>query len=257
MPPSTVFSYWRRDHRRAGVAPGQPQHQQQPQQIQQKQQPTSLPSKVNSTDNPPQLPLIPNTPDLTASFGESPVISDGGGGALGPEENNPPTWDQQHLHRDQNQNQAQCRDQDQEQSPSPSQNLNHVDKLTAGVGSISSRAPTSSSATNLTVPSTSFEKQARPHSSPEEREKPSPDLTSQSNYSQSSFAAPRPDLSEGDSASSKQNSPFRLSFGKGITPSTEGQKPTSITATTTGNPQSAASPSVPSKANNRDRKSVV
>lgn len=214
MPPSTVFSYWRRDHRRAG-APPQPQQQQQ----------LTLPSsKANVIDAPPQLPLIPSTPDLTASFGESPD-GGGGGGEWTSEETSTSPWLQQSQHWDHSQSQG--------------------DKLNVNgaLDSASSRAPTSSSATNLTVPS-SFEKQARPHSSPEEREKlsPSPPLTSQSNYSQLSFAAaPRPDVSERDSTSSRHDSPFRLSFGKGITPSSaEGQKPPSTTATS-----AHSAPSVP------------
>lgn len=230
MPPSTVFSYWRRDHRRAG-APLQPQQQEQQQgaqqQQQQPQQLTVSSSKANAIDAPPQLPFIPSTPDLTASFGESPDGGEGGGGGGGggewtSEETNTSPLQQQSHHWDHSQSQG--------------------DKST------NSRAPTSSSATNLTVPS-SLEKQARPHSSPEEREKlsPSPPGTSQSNYSQSSFAAgPRPDLSEADSTSSRQDSPFRLSFGKGITPSsTEGQKPPSTTATSAHSAPSVQPPPKP------------
>ncbi|KAJ5884218.1 hypothetical protein N7504_011790 [Penicillium tannophilum] len=61
MPSSTVFSYWRRDHRRS-TAP-----------------PTSLPapspaplSAGESPLSPPQLPEIPDTPTFTSAFGSNP-----------------------------------------------------------------------------------------------------------------------------------------------------------------------------------------
>ena len=63
MAPSTVFSYWRRDHRRSSASPvssGQPTSKD--------SQPIS---KGNVADNPPQLPQIPNTPTLSTSIGES------------------------------------------------------------------------------------------------------------------------------------------------------------------------------------------
>ncbi|KAJ5168223.1 uncharacterized protein N7482_003817 [Penicillium canariense] len=57
MPPSAVFSYWRRDHRRSSAPP------------------VSLPaptpgpkSTTESPISPPQLPVIPDTPTLTAPF---------------------------------------------------------------------------------------------------------------------------------------------------------------------------------------------
>ncbi|KAJ5305104.1 uncharacterized protein N7443_004764 [Penicillium atrosanguineum] len=55
MPPSTVFSYWRRDHRRS-TAP-----------------PASSPASKGSNDSPPalgppQLPEIPDTPTITTPF---------------------------------------------------------------------------------------------------------------------------------------------------------------------------------------------
>ncbi|CEO60109.1 hypothetical protein PMG11_04750 [Penicillium brasilianum] len=60
MPPSTVFAYWRRDHRRS-IAP--------PVSL---SAPNSGPkSTTNSPISPPQLPEIPDTPTLTSSFGES------------------------------------------------------------------------------------------------------------------------------------------------------------------------------------------
>ncbi|KAJ5086678.1 hypothetical protein NUU61_007985 [Penicillium alfredii] len=62
MPPSTVFSYWRRDHRRS-AAPA----------------PLSAPSTswkgVNGSPgtSPPQLPAIPDTPTLASTFDDSPL----------------------------------------------------------------------------------------------------------------------------------------------------------------------------------------
>ena len=74
-------------------------------------------------------------------------------------------------------------------------------------------APGSSSTnlTNLAVPLSS-ESHARFHPILDEREDPT--ITSQSNYSQSSFAAPRSDHGDGDSP--KPSSPFRLSLGKNL-----------------------------------------
>ncbi|KAJ5823358.1 hypothetical protein N7447_005698 [Penicillium robsamsonii] len=57
MPPSTVFSYWRRDHRRWSASPASI--------------PAPLPVKgANGSPNssPPQLPEIPDTPTLTTTF---------------------------------------------------------------------------------------------------------------------------------------------------------------------------------------------
>ncbi|KAJ5374863.1 hypothetical protein N7517_006869 [Penicillium concentricum] len=57
MPPSTVFSYWRRDHRRWSASPASI--------------PAPSPVKgANATPNisPPQLPEIPDTPTLTTTF---------------------------------------------------------------------------------------------------------------------------------------------------------------------------------------------
>lgn len=68
MPPSTVFSYWRRDHRRSSASPvpsGQPAS---------KEGPPVL--RGNVADNPPQLPQIPNTPTLSTSIGESSALPD-------------------------------------------------------------------------------------------------------------------------------------------------------------------------------------
>jgi hypothetical protein len=81
------------------------------------------------------------------------------------------------------------------------------------VGSAISTDAPSSAGTNLAVPSSTSDKQAWPQSSPEGREKNS-DLTAQPNLSQVSIPASRPEY--GDSDSSKPNSPFRLSFGKGL-----------------------------------------
>ncbi|KAJ5089432.1 hypothetical protein N7532_008116 [Penicillium argentinense] len=60
MPPSTVFSYWRRDHRRSTAPPISA--------------PASSPGPKGAIDGPlstpPQLPQIPDTPILTTSFDE-------------------------------------------------------------------------------------------------------------------------------------------------------------------------------------------
>lgn len=140
--------------------------------------------------------------------------------------------------------------------PQPEQHWeqNQADRLNAVAPSNSAGVP-SSSATNLTVPSSSFEKQTRPHSSPEERERESSVLTAQSSHSQLSCLGSRPEFGESDSSSSKQNSPFRLSFGKGIlnsnASSTDSHKqpPTSapgtaVSASSRSNVQSKASPDV-------------
>ncbi|OQE96228.1 hypothetical protein PENNAL_c0001G02055 [Penicillium nalgiovense] len=57
MPPSTVFSYWRRDHRRSSALPAS----------------IPAPSPVKGTNgspisSPPRLPQIPDTPTLTTTF---------------------------------------------------------------------------------------------------------------------------------------------------------------------------------------------
>ncbi|KAI9932976.1 hypothetical protein ASPWEDRAFT_47362 [Aspergillus wentii DTO 134E9] len=164
MAPSTVFSYWRRDHRRSSASPVSSSVQ----------QPTS---KGGVADHPPQLPTIQNTPEIRTSTSDgSPAQPDGANNPQIPNENSP-----------------------------------DLDALKLNVVVSTSNAPSSSS-TTLAVPSSSSEKQPRPHSSPEERER-DPTLTSQSNNSQWSFTTPRPDGADGES--SKPNSPFRLSFGKG------------------------------------------
>ncbi|KAJ6171138.1 hypothetical protein N7470_000205 [Penicillium chermesinum] len=62
MPPSTVFSYWRRDHRRAAATP------------------TSLPpgpSPANGPESPlttlPQLPELPDTPNIEDAISFTPL----------------------------------------------------------------------------------------------------------------------------------------------------------------------------------------
>lgn len=195
--------------------------QQQQQQQQQPQQPASSPSsKNNVNENPPQLPVIPNTPDLSMGLGES----DGSGSQTAQrasEENN--HWDQGQV---------------------------QADRLNVVAPSGSSRVP-SSSATNLTVPSSSLEKQTRPHSSPEERERAASVLTAHSSNSQLSCPGPRAEFGESDSSSSKQNSPFRLSFGKGNTSSSDSQKQppisapgTAVSGSSRSNAQFKASPDV-------------
>lgn len=183
---------------------------------QQQQQPTSSPSSKYN-ENPPQLPVIPNTPDLSMGLGEN----DGFGSHTAhrvSEENN--YWEQ---------SQAQA------------------DRLDVVAPSGSSRVP-SSSATNLTVPFSSLEKQTRPHSSPEERERAASVLTAHSSNSQLSCPGPRAEFGESDSSSSKQNSPFRLSFGKGnISGDGQKQPPTSapgtaVSSSSRSNAQIKASP---------------
>ncbi|THC89433.1 hypothetical protein EYZ11_011119 [Aspergillus tanneri] len=64
MPPSTVFSYWRRDHRRSGASP-----------VSSSVQPASTLRRVS---NPPQLPVIPNTEALPTTFdGPTSASTDG------------------------------------------------------------------------------------------------------------------------------------------------------------------------------------
>ncbi|KAE8144832.1 hypothetical protein BDV25DRAFT_165981, partial [Aspergillus avenaceus] len=154
MPPSTVFSYWRRDHRRSSASPVSS-------------------AKTNGTTNAPQLPVIPNSAALPSTF----VAPRLGTQALS--------------------------------NYSSEVDLN---KGNVAISSTAINAPSSSSAT-LAVPSSSSEKDVHPHSSPEECEQ-GLSLTSQSNASHPSVVGSRPDLTESDS--SKPNSPFRLSFGKGL-----------------------------------------
>ena len=173
MPPSTVFSYWRRDHRRSTAPPAS--------------LPAPSPTSKGATDsplsNPPQLPEIPDTPTLTTPF-------------------------------------------DGDQSyDAPPQTGSPLDIDTSKLNFNTSVAPLSSSV-SLAVPSPSFEKENRPHSSPEEC-LPEPDFTSKPNSSQLADGGLRPDQGDGES-SSKPNSPFRLSFGKGLrnlqTPAAEGSR---------------------------------
>ncbi|KAJ5169597.1 uncharacterized protein N7500_002380 [Penicillium coprophilum] len=157
MPPSTVFSYWRRDHRRWSASPASI--------------PAPSPVKgANESPNssPPQLPEISDTPTFTTTF-------DGRPSPDGPLSNESP-----------------------------------LDIDTSKLKINSSVAPLSSSLT-LGVPSSAFEKESRPHSSPgdcgEEQ------FTSQSNNSQLSVTGLRSDQADAES-NSKPGSPFRRSFGK-------------------------------------------
>lgn len=126
-------------------------------------------------DSPPQLPLIPNTSTLATSIGGSSEVDASDAEPSG------------------------------ETSPG-------LDVAKPNAHDLSANVPSSSPA-GLTVPSSSFYKQSRPHSSPEERAR-DPALAPQSNHSQLSFTAPHQDYGEGDSG--KPSSPFRLSFGKGL-----------------------------------------
>lgn len=167
MPPSTVFSYWRREHRRSSAPPI----------------PSSLQasSRGKSSSHLPQRPVIQHSPILATTIEESSPCLD----ALTPLTSS-------------------------EYGYSPADG--DTDKG-HGVGSAISTDAPSSAGTNLAVPSSTSDKQAWPQSSPEGREKNS-DLTAQPNLSQVSIPASRPEY--GDSDSSKPNSPFRLSFGKGL-----------------------------------------
>lgn len=178
MPPSTVFSYWRRDHRRSSASP-----------VSSAQPTPAIASSTRSASNPPRLPVIPNTAALPTTFGSSSATADG---------SSPQSWGDFSPDLD-------------------------ADKTNVAVSATSVNAPSSSS-TNLAVPSAVSENNVRPHSSPEECDR-DPSITSQSNSSQPSFTAPRPECADGES--SKPNSPFRRSFGKGFlnahTPSSDNQ----------------------------------
>lgn len=165
MPPSTVFSYWRREHRRSSAPPISSSVQ--------------ASSRGKSSSNLPQLPVIQHSPILATTIEEPSPCPD----VLTPltsSEYSPADGDTDKGH---------------------------------GVGSAVSTDAPLSAATNLAVPSSTSDKHARPQSSPEGHEKNS-DLTAQPNLSQVSIPASRPEY--GDSDSSKPNSPFRLSFGKGL-----------------------------------------
>ncbi|KAJ5544843.1 hypothetical protein N7535_006770 [Penicillium sp. DV-2018c] len=58
MPPSTVFSYWRRDHRRSSAAPSSSPAP----------SPAAPGPNGSAADSPPQLPEIPDAPILTTTF---------------------------------------------------------------------------------------------------------------------------------------------------------------------------------------------
>ncbi|CAI7568807.1 unnamed protein product [Penicillium glandicola] len=177
MPPSTVFSYWRRDHRRSSAPPAS----------------IPAPSPVKGANGSPisslpQLPEIPDTPTLTTTF-------------------------------------------DSHSSPHgrPS-NESPLDIDTSKLNISSSVAPLSSSLT-LGVPSPTFDKEGRPHSSPGECGEEQ--FTSQPNNSQPSMTGLRSD--QGDTESnSKPSSPFRRSFGK--------QKRSPTAATGSGHFRFRASP---------------
>ncbi|KAJ5138587.1 uncharacterized protein N7515_003435 [Penicillium bovifimosum] len=57
MPPSTVFSYWRRDHRRSSAAASSPAPS-----------PAAPGLNGSATNSPPQLPELPDAPILTTTF---------------------------------------------------------------------------------------------------------------------------------------------------------------------------------------------
>lgn len=174
MPPSTVFSYWRRDHRRSTAPPAS---------LSASSAAPKGATESPSSTSPPQLPAIPDTPALSTALDSAPSYD-------------APPWTDTLL-----------------ESEDTKLKFN------------TSTAPLSSSV-SLAVPSPSVEKENRPYSSPDEHEA-SRTSSSQPNTSQPSVDGLRPD--QGDSElSAKPNSPFRLSFGKGLrnlqTPATETQK---------------------------------
>ncbi|KAL4888323.1 hypothetical protein BDV59DRAFT_188820 [Aspergillus ambiguus] len=138
------------------------------------------PPAVKNTNNAPQLPAIPPTAALTTPYDASPAVTGGSSPHVSLDDHSPD---------------------------------GESDKAAVTVSTTKIDAPSSSSINLAVPPSTTSERQARPRSSPEERERDSP-LTAQSNYSQPSFPASRPDPADGES--SKPSSPFRLSFGKGL-----------------------------------------
>ncbi|KAG2419490.1 hypothetical protein HFD88_004286 [Aspergillus terreus] len=142
--------------------------------------PVSPPPVKTANNNPPQLPAIPPTAALSAPYGDSSAITDASSPRISGDDRSPDS---------------------------------EFDKTAVTISTTTIDAPSSSS-TNLAVPqSSTSDRQDRPRSSPEERERDSP-LTAQSNYSQPSITPSRPDPADGDS--SKPSSPFRLSFGKGL-----------------------------------------
>ncbi|KKK23015.1 hypothetical protein ARAM_005648 [Aspergillus rambellii] len=164
MPPSTVFSYWRRDHRRSSLSPVPP--------------PVAQPTlKAAGVSYAPQLPLISDS-TLTATFDET----------------------------------FQARDPSTLQTPTDYfSGLDGANTTNVTVSTIDAPA---SAITTLTVHAPSADDDLRPRSSPEERDREQLTLTAQSNFSQPSLTPLTPDQTTADS--SKPNSPFRLSFGKGL-----------------------------------------
>ncbi|RAK82793.1 uncharacterized protein BO72DRAFT_443663 [Aspergillus fijiensis CBS 313.89] len=160
MAPSTVFSYWRRDHRRSSASLVSSSVA----------QPTAKGLVVSHT--PPQLPVIPNNTATLPAFADPSPAAEG---------------------------------------PSPIDPTSDS-KRTATVSASPINAPASTSA-NLAVASSSFENHTLRDSSSEDRDR-DPALTSQSNYSQSSFAVSRPHHGDGDIP--RTSSPFRLSIGKNL-----------------------------------------
>ncbi|KAL1965089.1 hypothetical protein VTN77DRAFT_6149 [Rasamsonia byssochlamydoides] len=162
MAPSSVFSYWRRDHRR----PAPSSRSDSP--------PAAVSTASFAQTGPPQLPGLPATPTLSDTIIESAGLSDS-------------------------------------LSPSPfSEQPPDVAKLdNSGSHGLSPQQ----SFTNLSVPSPSSEKLARPRSNPEDGMNKG-GFTSQSNRSQQSISLSRPDHREMHSR--KSSSSWRLGFGKGI-----------------------------------------
>ncbi|KAL2005814.1 hypothetical protein VTN00DRAFT_10307 [Thermoascus crustaceus] len=182
MAPSTVFSYWRRDHRRpsSSSVPNSP---------------LPAPTK-NSPEIPPQLPGIPPTPTLADTIVESETNSPS------PLNGKPPDVDTT------------------KKKPDNTGTGTGIGTGTAtGVSGSSTTTTTSRQSptnnTTLRVPSPNSERPSRPHSSPEESKQVPVVITTQSNHSQQSFTLSSKDHSEPES-SYKPSSPWKLTFGKGL-----------------------------------------
>ncbi|CAG8127283.1 unnamed protein product [Penicillium olsonii] len=159
MAPSTVFSYWRRDHRRSSASPA----------TLAASSPSSKGANGGPISTPPQIPEILDTPKLTTTFSGRPSHDE----------------------------------------PSSTESPVEIDASKLNISS--SAAPLSSSLT-LAVPSPTYEKDPRPHSSPGDCEGEHP--TSQSKDPQSSSTGLRSDQGDGESSNNKTSSTFRRSFGK-------------------------------------------
>ncbi|CAG8146021.1 unnamed protein product [Penicillium salamii] len=158
MAPSTVFSYWRRDHRRSSASPATLAAS-----------PSSKGTNGGPISSPPQIPEILDTPTLATTF------------------NGRPSHDEH-------------------------SSIESPLEIDASKLNISSSAAPLSSSLTLAVPSPTYEKDTRPHSSPGDCE--GEHSTSESKNPQPSSTGLRADQGDGESSNYKQSSPFRRSFGK-------------------------------------------